>query len=333
MKRLISVLLVAVLLVSLAACKGEEEAATRKRKKIKHKDDVSVQDTLIPEETEAETETEPVVPDETEENSELVDSFEAEGGLHDEIDILEVDKEGYISSYEQLKGSDFFAEKEALDFIINCDLRLIDKYEILIAAYEDNSEEREVFCTELEALRSEFESYLTINDTYLAEFGADSQSVSYDDLKYLENSKDAEITDLLVNRQDGQSYNGQFIKPISGYYVSSEYGWRTLYGEADFHLGIDLAASFGTPVYASANGYVVDTGYDPAYGFYIVIDHNNKATVYAHCSQIFADAGDYVEQGSHIANVGSSGMTGGSHLHFEVRISGETTNPRNYIAF
>ena len=116
------------------------------------------------------------------------------------------------------------------------------------------------------------------------------------------------------------------------YSVSSEYGWRSIYGVEDFHLAIDLACDSGTIVKAAAGGVVLRSEYHASYGNYVLIDHGNGlSTLYAHMSSNNVGVGDSVYEGQTIGWVGLTGNTFGYHLHFETRENGSTVNPRNYI--
>lgn len=116
------------------------------------------------------------------------------------------------------------------------------------------------------------------------------------------------------------------------YMVSSEYGWRTLWGVKDFHLGIDLACACNTAVYAANGGTVLKSEYHYSYGNYILIDHGGGiSTLYAHLNERWVSAGDTISKGDQIGKVGTTGSSSGYHLHFEVRENGSTTEPRNYI--
>ncbi len=117
--------------------------------------------------------------------------------------------------------------------------------------------------------------------------------------------------------------------------VSSGFGNRTLWrGTIDFHRGIDLACPSGTKVYAYSGGTVEKSAFHYSYGNYVLIDHGGGlATLYAHMANRLVSAGDYVEAGQQIGNVGLTGSTSGYHLHFEVRINGELTDPKPYLAF
>ena len=119
------------------------------------------------------------------------------------------------------------------------------------------------------------------------------------------------------------------IRPTSGI-VTSRFAWR--WGRQ--HKGIDIGASYGTPIYAAASGTVTiaSYGYGGGYGNYVMIDHGNGVqTLYGHCSSLAVTSGTYVSQGQVIAYVGSTGNSTGNHLHFEVRVNGVAQNPQNYV--
>ena len=118
------------------------------------------------------------------------------------------------------------------------------------------------------------------------------------------------------------------------YRVSSEQGYRILWGIQDYHLGIDLACARGTAVLAFNGGTVVKSTFHYSYGNYVLVDHGGGiATLYAHMSNRLVDAGDRVDAGQQLGNVGLTGSTTGYHLHFEVRENGKVVNPRNYLVF
>ncbi len=121
---------------------------------------------------------------------------------------------------------------------------------------------------------------------------------------------------------------------VQGRRVSSGYGWRThpITGRRRFHDGVDIAARYGTGVYAYAEGKVTYAGWNGGYGRVVFIDHGNGLqTRYAHLSRIYVRVGERVETGEKIGAVGSSGRSTGPHLHFEVRQDGQTRNPWNYL--
>lgn len=118
------------------------------------------------------------------------------------------------------------------------------------------------------------------------------------------------------------------IWPVNGY-VSSPFGQRG----GEFHKGMDIAAPTGTDIKAFMSGTVISSGWNNSgYGYLVTIRHSNGlVTYYAHCSKLLVKAGQHVERGQHIAEVGSTGNSTGPHLHFEVRRSGSPVNPRGYL--
>lgn len=130
---------------------------------------------------------------------------------------------------------------------------------------------------------------------------------------------------------------GEFQSPIDGWkdIVTSEYGKRTdpITKKESVHTGIDFGAVAGTNIYASKSGIVKFVRYKTTgYGYHTAIEHGDgEVTLYAHCSKILVTEGEEVEQGQVIAEVGSTGKSTGNHLHFEIRIAGETKNPRLYL--
>jgi murein DD-endopeptidase MepM/ murein hydrolase activator NlpD len=117
------------------------------------------------------------------------------------------------------------------------------------------------------------------------------------------------------------------IWPASGS-VTSPFGFR--WGR--MHEGIDIGASYGSPIHAAASGTVIYCGWESGYGNLVAIDHGgNLATAYGHQSSIAVTCGQQVSQGQVIGYVGSTGHSTGPHLHFEVRINGAPVDPLGYL--
>ncbi len=138
--------------------------------------------------------------------------------------------------------------------------------------------------------------------------------------------------------QGGQSVsydpNQTFIRPVSGGWISSPYGWRMhpVYQEERFHSGVDIAVNQGTPIYASASGYVSLAAYDSSCGNWVMISHaNGFATAYMHMTEYVVSSGQYVAQGQLIGYVGSTGCSTGPHLHFSMYYNGSYVNPADYV--
>lgn len=121
---------------------------------------------------------------------------------------------------------------------------------------------------------------------------------------------------------------GSFRIPVSGYNISSKYGYR----HGSFHTGIDLAVRYGTTVKASDEGVVTFSGWKGSYGYLVIVDHQNGyETYYAHNSKLLVKRGEIVEKGETLAKAGSTGNSTGPHCHFEIRKYGSTVNPYSYI--
>ncbi|MEY2371363.1 murein hydrolase activator EnvC family protein [Lysinibacillus capsici] len=134
--------------------------------------------------------------------------------------------------------------------------------------------------------------------------------------------------------------NGTWIKPTNGR-LTSPYGWRNLGAGPEFHYGVDLANTTGTPIWAAADGVVSYAAPLSSYGNVVIVTHSIDGqiytTVYAHLSAFNVSVGQEVTQGQQIAAMGSTGRSTGPHLHFEVHIGpwkGQavgSVNPLKYI--
>lgn len=125
-----------------------------------------------------------------------------------------------------------------------------------------------------------------------------------------------------------------YIKPISGGRITSTFGYRdiSLPGATSNHNAVDWATPTGTSVVASCGGKVVKAGWVGSYGYVIYIDHEDgKQTRYAHLSKILVKVGQTVKQGEKIALSGTTGVSSGPHVHFEIRVNGTPVDPLKYV--
>ncbi len=128
---------------------------------------------------------------------------------------------------------------------------------------------------------------------------------------------------------------GGFIWPATSMIITSPFGTRLhpIYGYYITHYGADIGAGYGTEVYAADSGTVIASEYSSSYGYYIVIDHGNGySTLYGHMSTLIASEGEGVSQGEVIGLVGSTGVSTGPHLHFEIREYGVCINPLDFFS-
>lgn len=123
------------------------------------------------------------------------------------------------------------------------------------------------------------------------------------------------------------------IWPLHGR-ITSHYGSRQdpFNGDAEMHLGLDIAAIYGTPVHAPADGVVVYAQRKAAYGNLIIVDHGNGLTTrHGHLSRFNVRVGDRIHKNDLIGYVGTTGRSTAPHLHYEVRVNDRPVNPRNYL--
>ena len=126
----------------------------------------------------------------------------------------------------------------------------------------------------------------------------------------------------------GSSYNWPL--PAGNLRLTSAFGYRIhpISGKPHSHTGIDIAAAGGTPIYAAKGGQVITSAYHWSYGNYVVLDHGGgNTTLYAHMSRRAVSEGQMVTQGQTIGYVGNTGNSKGNHLHLEVRVGGQRTDP------
>ena len=116
--------------------------------------------------------------------------------------------------------------------------------------------------------------------------------------------------------------------------TSSPFGWRVhpILGYRRFHAGLDFAASYGSTIRAADSGTVIFAGWYGGYGRTVIINHGGGiTTLYGHASELYVSEGQTVQRGQAIASVGSTGLSTGPHLHFEVRRNGTPVNPADYL--
>jgi len=180
-------------------------------------------------------------------------------------------------------------------------------------------------------------------DTYLEREGVNGMSRVRREVVYLngeaqsstvlENHVITAPVSALIHVGTGERLStGTYIWPTEGT-ITSYYGYRNVSVGSSYHRGIDVAAWTGTDIYAADGGIVIFSGEYGGYGYVIQIEHDNgDITYYAHCSKLLKKCGETVKQGELIAYMGSTGVSTGSHLHFEIRVNGEEpVDPLEYL--
>ncbi|MCX6744828.1 MAG: peptidoglycan DD-metalloendopeptidase family protein [Candidatus Parcubacteria bacterium] len=128
-----------------------------------------------------------------------------------------------------------------------------------------------------------------------------------------------------ISEEVSDSGTGKLYWPNGCHTLTQYFNWR--------HVGLDIACPKGTPIHAAEDGVVYKVAYlNTGYGHHVFIDHGNgKTTRYGHMTTIFVKEGETVKRGQEIGLEGSTGMSTGPHLHFEVRINNKPYNPLNYL--
>ncbi len=145
------------------------------------------------------------------------------------------------------------------------------------------------------------------------------------------------LTAKILGLQGGGNYiGGSMAWPSqASTRISSPFGNRRhpILKIYKMHTGIDIAAASGTNILAANAGTVITAGWNNSYGYMVMIDHGGGiVTLYAHSSKLLVSKGAVVARGQAIAKVGSTGMSTGPHLHFEVRVNGVYKNPLDYVS-
>lgn len=134
---------------------------------------------------------------------------------------------------------------------------------------------------------------------------------------------------------EAEYVGGAFIWPVpSSHYITSYQGYRMhpVLNIWKYHSGMDIGANTGAAIVAAGSGTVILSQYYGGYGYCVMIDHGGGiVSLYGHASALYVSAGQQVTQGQTIAAIGSTGISSGPHLHFEVRENGVVVDPLNYL--
>lgn len=247
---------------------------------------------------------------------------------------------------EQLKDSEAMLgeKRQEVQELIDMLLERQEEYEALLkeATAEKDALEQEIEQAKQELIAAEAEKARRAYEAMMASIAAEeSRRKEEEEQRRQEAIENGEETSSGSEEQEESS---SYMPPVSdgwivpmAYYtmVTSPYGWRVhpVTGEQQsFHSGIDLAAGYGTPIYAARSGLVTTSGYHWSFGNYVVINHGDGySTLYAHMQERACSEGDRVYQGEVIGYVGSTGESTGPHLHYTVYYNGETVNPAAYL--
>lgn len=177
--------------------------------------------------------------------------------------------------------------------------------------------------------------FIAIDSTDILDLTRETKD-DFEEIRALLDSMENNIPQMLEKAQETQDMLAGIpnMWPTSSHVVSSSFGYRTdpFTGVAAYHAGLDISGDTGDPVYAAGAGIVLEAELQGARGLYIKIEHpDGLQTSYMHLSQIKVDVGDAISKGQTIGEMGSTGRSTGSHLHFQVEKKNTVVNPLSYI--
>ena len=274
------------------------------------------------------------------------------------VRVRAMEESGRYNYFEVLFGAssigEFLSLIDDIGDIMRSDKELEDAYRQSVAylkavktEYEQAKAEMEDSKTELETLKAQQEKDIAEAASVIAFLQGDisSNSSLLSQLSEQEKQLNADIqkkVDELNKQQEANKGNngsgstvgtGNLVWPSYCTYITSRQGPRThpITGEYRNHGGTDIGASYGSAIYAADSGTVVRSadGWNGGWGNYVMIDHGNgMQTLYAHMSSRAVSVGQTVSRGQTIGYVGSTGMSTGAHLHFEMYINGSRIDPQ-----
>lgn len=242
--------------------------------------------------------------------------------------------------------SDFLSKVEMISQLMEYDKSILNKLNETKTSIENAKKELEDILKRQEEYKVSLEERKATLDVVLAEKQAFLDEALADVEKYKVIHEAAEKEEQkLINQNKSAFENGSnpvkytggaFVWPVPGSHrITSYYGMRLhpVYKTQKFHSGIDIGAGYGLDIVAAADGKVTLATTNGGYGKCVVVNHGSGiTTLYAHCSSFEVSVGDTVKKGEVIAKVGSTGVSTGPHLHFEVRVNNATKDPLSYVS-
>ncbi|MEM6435446.1 MAG: peptidoglycan DD-metalloendopeptidase family protein [Cyanobacteria bacterium P01_D01_bin.115] len=188
---------------------------------------------------------------------------------------------------------------------------------------------------ELLAKKQQYEAEATQQQQLIGRLQTDKAALEAAQAQLVRDSEEiaALIRERVATASGAVRGTGIFVFPVNGR-ITSGFGYRRhpILGTSRLHAGVDFGAPQGTTIYAADSGSVIYAGWYGGYGRTVIVDHGGGiTTLYAHSSRLFVSVGQAVTQGQAIAAIGSTGLSTGPHLHFEVRQNGNPVNPMAYL--
>jgi murein DD-endopeptidase MepM/ murein hydrolase activator NlpD len=260
--------------------------------------------------------------------------------------------QGWAVLLQSQNLSDFISHRRYLKLVYQADQQILVK--LTTQANEINNQKIEVeqqkneialMRQQLLAQKADFQTQADLQQELIGRLNSDRLAL---EVAQTQLEKDSQAITTLIQQKVAEAEaktktnsrnsviirgTGMFAYP-SDAPTSSPFGWRVhpILGYRRFHAGQDFAASYGSTIRAADSGTVIFAGWYGGYGKAAIIDHGNGlTTLYGHSSELYVSEGQTVKRGQVIAAVGSTGLSTGPHLHFEVRKNGTPVDPMSYF--
>ena len=278
--------------------------------------------------------------------------------------IRSIYKEGKPNVIEFFFGSKSAADLSTREFIANRvemgDRKMFSEFQTVQEAAKKKKEEQDAEVRrvrqlmvqqeskqqELNSAQKEKEGYLQVLknkkqnlETILDELDSDAADIESEIKVAVARARASEARRASEAKKKGETYtpppkhSGGFSRPTGGS-ITSSFGMRfhPILKYTRMHSGIDFGGGYGAAVFSAGAGTVISAGSKGSYGSTVVIDHGGGlSTVYGHLSRISVSEGQTISSHQRVGSIGSSGLSTGPHLHFEVRVNGHAVNPLRYL--
>jgi murein DD-endopeptidase MepM/ murein hydrolase activator NlpD len=264
--------------------------------------------------------------------------------------LRDIEMQGEVSYLSVLlqstSFSDFLNQSEYMQRVVNSDQTLIRRVRHERETLEVEKQAAIYSLATVKKLKESFEDRVNKLDDlqtkqalYLARVQSQRRKLQryVSELEHTTAEMEERLQRIIRERQiapgSGPVSAGKYMWPVQGP-ITSEFGYRVhpVTGNTKFHSGLDIAVDEGTPIRAADNGTVIYADWYGGYGNCVIIEHGGGfTTLYGHCSRLDVRQGQQVRQGQSVAAVGSTGMSTGPHLHWEVRSEGTPIDPHGRL--
>ena len=267
--------------------------------------------------------------------------------------VRDMEKRGTVSYWSVLfratSFTDLLGRLDIINEIMDADQAVIDELKALQEEIETKKTELETSKKESEAAKADLVTKKNDLDVQRTKANQLVQEIESNESEYQSTLDAIEAEEESIQKkivqlsqqlaaQNGSSSSaalGGYIWPVSSRRITSPFGNRNtgIAGASTNHKGVDIGGVYYTSqVHAAKAGTVIMSTYSSSYGNYVVVSHGSgNTTLYAHMSSRSVSVGDYVNQGDVLGITGSTGISSGPHLHFEITENGTRVNPLNYL--